>query len=299
MALDVRLAQLQIAVLHQLGDLDADTGEPIEVVRTLDGHILVSGTVLDDSLKKAIISRLEALNDRGLLDVRLNSKSDLVLPIASVSRRAAERPNIYDLEQSEPVVDVLLRRHFQAAGLSGEKLNSAMDQYSQNVLQHAQRALQHAYALKRLGSILSDPSLNSIGVASQRQWIGMVDEHSQGLETELGALRMQLAEIASSRESTGTDGAPTLIENPAQFDQAANRLLHHTQELNSNIGSLFTSNLSEEHHPGPDSLLTDAINAIPLRQSQEIARFAERLSFAEPGTRLEHGDEKKVPGEPQ
>jgi len=298
-AMDVHLAQLQIAVLHQLGDLDADTGEPIEVIRTPDGHIRVSGTVLDDSLKKAIISRLEALEDRRLLDLRLKSKNDLLLPEARASQRALERSSIYDVQRAEPEVNVMLRRHFQAAGLSGEKLNSAMGQYSQNVLQHSQRALQHAYALKRLGGILSDPRLNSIGVASQRQWSRMVNQHSQGLEAELGALRMQLGEIGSSRESTDADGPPAPIESPAQFDQAANRLLHHTQELNSDIGSLFTSNLSEERHPAPDSLLRVAINAIPLRQSQEIARFAARLSSAQPGNRLEHGDEKKVPDEPQ
>ncbi len=51
------LAELQIAVLYQLNRLRADTGEPIEVKRTEDGRIQVSGAIADDALKQQITSR--------------------------------------------------------------------------------------------------------------------------------------------------------------------------------------------------------------------------------------------------
>ena len=48
------LAELQIAVLYQLNRLHADTGEPIEVKRTEDGRIQVSGAIASDALKRRL-----------------------------------------------------------------------------------------------------------------------------------------------------------------------------------------------------------------------------------------------------
>jgi hypothetical protein len=64
------------------------------------------------------------------------------------------------------------------------------------------------------------------------------------------------------------------IEDPVEFERAANELLHHTQELNRYTGSVFTSNPTGERQSGQDSLLIKTMNAIPLRQAEELAYFA-------------------------
>jgi DNA-directed RNA polymerase specialized sigma24 family protein len=273
---ELQLAQLQIAVLYQLNGLGADTGEPIEVVRASDGHIRVSGTVLDSSLKQEIISHLEALEDHQLLDLRLISPRDVHIQVSSAQQATPEGTSLYDVDQAKPEVDATLRNYFQAKGLSGERLDSAIKQYSRDALQHAQRALQHAYALDRLGSALSATELRSIGLSSQQRWTEMVNRHATDLEEQLHALHAQLAEISpQGEESPDTGERPIRIEGPAQFNQVADHLLHRTQDLNSDVGRLFTSNPVKVEQS--DALLATTMKTIPLRQTEEIRRFAVEL----------------------
>lgn len=296
---DLHLTELQIAVLDRLNDIGADTGEPIEVDKTPDGHIRVSGTVGDDSLKHEIVSLLETLPDRRLLDLRLRSLRDLSVHTRNGRRTASDGARVYDLRQTEPAADAILQTHFQAQGLSGERLNSAITQYSLDVLEHGQHALQHAYALKRLGGVLATPALGSIDAVSRREWTTMVLEHAQGLEAELHALQGELNEIKISQGQLTDRGSQLVrIEDPAQFDELANRLLRQTQDLNSDIGRLFTSNMAEVKQSTPDSLFTKTLNDIPLQQTKQIAVFAARLNSGS-ASRSNDGDDKKTLDAPQ
>jgi DNA-directed RNA polymerase specialized sigma24 family protein len=301
--LDLRLAELQIAVLHQLNVLEADTGEPIEVVKTQDGHIRVSGAVSDSVLRQEISSSLDKLSNHQLVELRLIAPNDARVQIPTSSRAASEDSRIYDVERMKPETDAALRKHFQTKGLSGEELDNTIRQYSNNVLGNAQRALQHAYALNRLGSALSNVRVESIGEVSQRQWAEMVDKHANELDTALRALRGQLAEInTSGGMPPDAEGSYIRIENPTQFNEVAGSLLSQMQKVNTNVGELFTSNATVEGLPTEESLLAATINAIPLRQSREITRFASDLNsrggLATPD-RLSNEDDKRVSNRPR
>jgi DNA-directed RNA polymerase specialized sigma24 family protein len=275
----VQLAQLQIAVLYRLNRLGADTGEPIEVIRTPDGHIRVSGAMADSLLKRQIVSNLETLQDHQLLDLRLITPPDVLERASGAKRVIPEDTNVYDVGQAKPVVDAILRKYLQAKGVPADQLDSAAGQYSHEALQRAQRALQHAYALDRLGSALSATERKAIAPSSQQQWTEMVHKHATDLEEQLRALHGQLAEIVQpSIESPNARASLVRIENPDQFTRAADQLLHQTQDLNSDVGRLFTSNASVEKQPAQNSRLTTTMNAIPLRQAEEITRFAVELT---------------------
>jgi hypothetical protein len=71
------------------------------------------------------------------------------------------------------------------------------------------------------------------------------------------------------------------IESSSQFNNAATWLLHQTQELNSDVGRLFTANPTAAGQSDPDSLLPTIMKAIPLRQAEEITRFASKLKNSE------------------
>lgn len=297
---DLQLAQLQIAVLYQLNALDADTGEPIEVVRTPDGHVRVSGTVTDSPLKQKIVSHLETLEHHQLLDLGLLTPADAHVHISGEQRSSPGDASVYDVGQVKPMVDARLRKFLQPKKFSSEQLDSAVRQYSHDALQHAQHALQHAYALKRLGSALSTLELKSVSFSSQQKWTEMVSTHATDLASELRALHGQLAEIDPSDKQEPDPGGQSIpIENPQQFDQAATQLLHQAQDLNSDVGRLFTSNPSATEQP--DALLVTTINAIPLRQAEEMTHFAAELKTAGrsiPSTPPTDGHDKGIPEQP-
>ena len=54
-------AELEIGVLYQLHTLGADTAVPIEVLRSSDGRVHVSGTVPTDALRDQIAKQLSGL----------------------------------------------------------------------------------------------------------------------------------------------------------------------------------------------------------------------------------------------
>lgn len=279
---DVQLAELQVAVLYQLNHLGADIGEPIEVMRTPEGHILISGTVADSTLKREIVSHLEILKDHDLLDIRLISSHEMQTQASRVSPGIPESTNVYDINQGKPILDAILRKYFEAKGLSGDRVNSAVEQFSHTALQHAQRSLQNAYALDRLGNALSMTELNSIGLISQQQWTEMVVNHSSDLTEQLQQLQKQLAAVLPQASGLPEPtGESIQIETSAQFKKAAHQILRQTQELNEDVGKLLTSSSLVPGQSTPEFLLTASINAIPRRQTEELSRFAAKLKASE------------------
>jgi DNA-directed RNA polymerase specialized sigma24 family protein len=279
----VQLAQLQISVLYLLNTLGADVGQPIEVTRTMEGHLRISGVIAKNTLQREIVSRLNALEDHELLDLRLTSGND---PRGLSSLNPASGPEgtrVYDVNVTRPVIEEAIRRHFQSKGLSEAAVNASVETYTHEALKHAQLALQNAYALHRLGSALSVTEPSSIGTKSQAQWIEMVSNHATALADELHRLHDQLVEIDPSAEAVTSQVIPP-IETSGQFNETADQLLDQAQELNRNVGKVFAANPSQGSPSDPASLLTTTIKTIPLGQAEVIARFAGNLKNAQKAT---------------
>jgi hypothetical protein len=190
-----------------------------------------------------------------------------------------------------------LRSHFQAKGLSGEQLDSAVVTFSHDALEHAQLALQHAYALDRLGRALSTTELGSVTVSSQQQWTEMLHQHASALQEQLLAIRGQLGQLsaAATPDTTGGFGP---IEDPPQFSQAAGQLLQRVQELNRHVSNVFASGTSGEGQTSEDDLVAGIIKVIPLQPSTEIKSFAMELSSSATHSakhQADDGDAQKIP----
>jgi hypothetical protein len=273
--------QLQIAALYELNKLGADTGEPIEVARTSEGHVRISGTVADESRKRQINAGLEILADHQLLDIRLASQRDRGMPTSALQSKAQPITNVYSVAQTEAPADASLQRYFASKGWSGERVKLAAAQFSQDALGHSQRALQHAYALDRLGTAFTADELLSAGQVSEQQWAEMATRHATALENELRELREQLAQIepANSQSSTTMRGS-IQIDSPANFAQAAGELLGRTQHMNRNIGKVFTAGFAGKETQNAD-LILDAMRGIPMQDAARMSAFATHLANSE------------------
>jgi DNA-directed RNA polymerase specialized sigma24 family protein len=295
------LAELQIAVLYQLNRLGADTGEPLEVKRTDDGYIQVSGAIADDTLKQKIASQLRALPNHRFLDLKLFSPHELRIHGTHAPQSPATR--VYEIDQANSAADATLRKHFQAKGLSGEQLDSAVVTFSHDALEHAQRALQDAYALDRLGRALSASELRSVSLMSQQQWTEMLHQHASALKEQLSAIRAQLGNLSASPAALpDTDPGAVPIENPQQFSRAAGQLLQQVQDLNRRVSNVFASGTSGEDQTTQGDFVTAIVKAIPLQEAREIGSFARQLSSsATPPVMLRpnHGDGQQSSDKPR
>jgi hypothetical protein len=221
---EVQLAELYIAVLYQLNSLNADSSDPIDIDRTSDGHIRISGMVSDDERKQQILFHLNLLDNHHLLLMQLVSPADILRHGINASR-STETIARYDVQQTKIPADAALRTYLKTHGIAGKAQDDAVVAFSREALRHAQRALQSASALNRLGNTFPPDDLRSIGFSSQQQWAEMVAKHSATLETELRALHEQLSRLTpSSEQLPNVSNAGDAIENPTQFARAANQL---------------------------------------------------------------------------
>jgi DNA-directed RNA polymerase specialized sigma24 family protein len=277
---EAQQAELEIGVLYQLHTLGADTGVPIEVLRSSDGRVHVSGTVPTGALRDQIARQLSGLAAHDLLDLRIVSSRDLKFAPGGV--HGAVPIEAYEVNQPGFAADERIRRYFSAEGLSGDRLDAAAAQFSRDALQHAQRALQHAYALDRLGSSVSAEELRTMRLPAQKEWTGMVDSHATGLETELRSLHTQLAEIWSTGDEPGAMNREAMgIGDPVQFARVAAVLLRQVRDLNRHTGELFASNGKTVSDPNLAASIQTIIDTIPLEQAEDVVAFATGLSRLE------------------
>jgi len=211
--------------------------------------------------------------------------------------------SMYELGETKAPADTALRAYFQAQGLSGDPLDAAVSGFSREVLGHAQRALQSASVLDRLGSTFPAADLRFISLSSRQQWSEMAAKHAAALEVELRALHEQLGRLSPSTPQTpSVSDADAVIDNPAQFARAANQLLLRTQSLNRSVGSVFASSQSPDAAPASiDSLVVATDSAIPLQQAVEITSFAVQLSASGKTAAINRQDsraDKQPPNQP-
>jgi DNA-directed RNA polymerase specialized sigma24 family protein len=280
----VKLAELEISVLYILRSLRADTGIPIEVTRTPGGRVEVDGVVPTESLKRQINTRLHGLANAQFLDLKIaggGQAPGLRGPVHSAPLES------YEVSQTRFAADAPVRHFFASNGLAGDVLDQAVFKFSSNALARSQRALQHAYALDRLGTAVTGDELRSVSEKSQREWTEMVLEHARGEQSELRSLQEQLATVWPEESKDQEPGATAIeIGNPSQYARAARSLLEQASRLNQDMGELFTANgRTPEGVADQDTILKTMTVTQALHDSSRITDFATQLSETAEGKR--------------
>jgi hypothetical protein len=187
---------------------------------------------------------------------------------------------VYNVAPIEQPADSALRRYFQAKGISGQQIDAAIAQFSRDALDHAQRALQHAYALDRLGTSFSAEELRTMGPLAQEQWSAMVARHSSALKTELDKLHEQIAPLVPAGSAAPWNPKVSEISAPAEFATSARGLLRKVQKLNREVGSTFSSGPIDTARRNANSSIETTLGSIPLSGAEQLAEFGSRMENA-------------------
>ncbi len=276
---DVRIAELEVAVLVELNKIGADVGEPLQLERTANGHIRIEGVVEDADRKRQIVASLAAIRDRALLDVHVVSQQEMRVPHVLGKLRTNHSTSVYTVENSQSPADALIRNHFSQLGLSSDRISAFAAQFTRDTLGHAQRALQEAYALDRLGNSFSPTELREMDATSDQRWAHMAASHASALNREGRALHDQLAQLTPvDAQDSATHNVVALIQRPDQFAHAVRALLQEVQLLNNRTALAFTSGSVTSHNSDAEALVRDAARSIPMSDADSLSEFAARLA---------------------
>jgi DNA-directed RNA polymerase specialized sigma24 family protein len=265
-------ANLEVAVLFELFQQNADIGQPIEVSPITGGRIRIAGTIADARLLATIRERVAALPNANRVDFQVYSARDA----ASEARRGkAVRQELVTSTNDAPAAG-LVRDALLARGLKGEALQSAEQEFRASALAHAQTALQHAYALDRLGIILRRNGQSSLLPDARDKWAEMVERHSTAAAAELQVLRLQLDSISAGIAAIPSVN-PHSIADANGFTRSSSELRAKAQSVNEEVVKLFAGSAADVPPTQVHESIVRLRDALPLAEANRMRSFAARL----------------------
>jgi hypothetical protein len=266
-------ANLQVEVLYALFSLNADTGEPIDVTAMPDGRVRVQGTIADTKLLNALRGRLKSLaeNDRIVLEVHTVAQA-----AGGMHRPKNIRQETITAGGEAPAAS-LVRAACARRGLTGEAQLNAETEFSAAALAHGQSALQHAYALDRLGRILASSDASSLTPDARLQWTQMVKDHSSKASTELQALRSQLNSLGIATP-TMSSSVSDPITDLAGFARAAGDLRVEAEAVNRQVIDLFAGRAANIAADQVQDAMAYLLGELPIEEAGGLDSAAARLA---------------------
>ena len=269
---DANGANLEVMLLFELFQQNADIGQPIEVTPSSGGRIRMTGTLVDTQLLARIREGVASLPNASRVDFQIRSVEDAS---STVHRGTQSSEELLGTSSDAPAT-ALERDALRARGLEGTDLKNAEQEFAASALSHAQAALQHAYALDRLGGILERAGGYSLDPDSRVKWAQMVDQHSSAARKELQALRQLLDSVAA-----GTSAIPPVdasgITDALAFARATSDLRTQTQAVNEVVVELFAGSAVNQSPAEASDSIARLRATLPVVEASQINSFASRL----------------------
>lgn len=266
-------ADLQVEVLYALFSLNADTGEPIDVTAMPDGRVRVQGTVTDPKLLPMLEARMKNIAEANRVVFQVHTAAQAT---EEMRRSKSARQEIITAGGETPAAP-LVRAVCAETGLTGEALVNAEIEFSEAALAHGQSALQHAYALDRLGRILVTSGASSLTPEARLQWIQMVEEHSSKARTELQALRSRLNSL-SIVVPAGSASVNEPITDPAEFARRAAKLRGEAEAVNRQVIDLFAGRAANTAPDQVQAAVGRLLGELPIGEAGRLDSAASRLA---------------------
>jgi hypothetical protein len=233
----------------------------------------LTGTLANAQLLAAIREKVAALPNANRVDFQIYSAAQAA---SAVHRGNVLRQELAGTNGDAPAAG-LVRDALLARGLKGAALQNAEQEFAASALSHAQTALQHAYALDRLGTILRRAGESSLNPDARVKWTQMVERHSVASLTELQVLRLQLDSV-----SAGIAGIPSVdapgITDAAAFAHATSELRAKAQSVNEEVVRLFAGSAADLSPTQARESIARLRTALPVAEANRMRSFASRMT---------------------
>lgn len=224
-------AELEVEVLRLLNSAGADLGEQVDVTRTAEGSLRVSGIVETEQRKNEILRALQTVKDNPAVRVEVQTVAE------AISQRAQNKQD--SRRETVEGIEIAADTFPAYADLRASMTDEEARVFAARVVSRSHSAMRHAWALKRLMAQFSPEALRSLPPEAHAKWLALIQSHARSFERETASLRQQLQPIFSSGVAPGGAGAGE-NRNDAELARAVTRLVELASVNYDVVRSAFT-----------------------------------------------------------
>jgi hypothetical protein len=268
-ALSDSLDRKEVEALYALHTIRACLGEPVEVVRGQDSHLIVRGVVSDEERKRQVLAALGKLAGEPWLTLQVRTTADIFPEVAGTVSSSLT------LKLVRPHSRFLSRIEAHFAGRLAEPKREARE-FRDVAMKHGGALLSEAIALREISERLRDTAAMQMDRESERLLTLMARDHARSVRLQALGLRGHLApvfEILFEDQTLKARGEfDTSDPAAASLDPADTAVL--VRRIYDTETQLFGGDESAaEHDERVGQILADLV-----RVESEVQNLAVRLS---------------------
>lgn len=237
------IAHIVIAALKLVNQLTYELGDLLDVTRTEDGKVEISGVLQSRGAVAVVKQEAGPLMATGQLSVRLHSRDET--PAAAQKASTVSVTSVpVTLDHAKIPMDAELRAAYQDMGLSGEELESKILESAQSGISHGTQAKRAAFKLHQIISDdVSPDELRRLSAADRAIWLELLNRQARIVTDELAEISLSLSPGATKMDIQSSSHAlpqAALIPNAEELAVAAAELDNDC----SRLSTLLTENLA-------------------------------------------------------
>ncbi|MFN2532198.1 MAG: RNA polymerase sigma factor [Pyrinomonadaceae bacterium] len=269
------LGAVEVNILYLLDQINANSGEQIEV-RRLPGRELVVEAIVDtDKRKQEILQALASVASDPLVRTDVVTLEEAVKRETSAKRAPETVETVVILSDRIPVYDEVrryLEREMKTKGYSSD-VDAEIRRLSSRVIDQSRKGLLHAFALKHLVERFSDADLKLLNTESRQKWHEMIRSHARAFRESSAELRGYLGLIFPHPEA-GPASESADLPNDASLIEAVKSLVSFASATDDAISRAFS--LSPDMQPVVNTP-KGAIFWRTLSRSESLAAALEQI----------------------
>jgi len=282
------LAHVALQAFQFLNNLGPEIEGDIDVQRTADGPIQISGVLPTKDQERVLLNVFAPLRKDSRVAVELHSNEDPASERASPGAVKVEAYEPISAKDDQVPLDGDIRTALEHRGLSGSELDDRVHQLERESIQHASRVHREAWMIRQLGAAdFSAEEIQSLTSEDRMLWLTLLDKHIRAMSSELDPLAEAFDGLRSS--ATINQRGPS---NAFQPPQDVHQLAATVERLGSGaerLDRLLATGLAVSPRSSPTAHnLADIVELLAVLRTEEsvLHQTVARLQAADPdGTR--------------
>ncbi|WP_263356655.1 RNA polymerase sigma factor [Acidicapsa ligni] len=218
-------AHLALQVFQLLSNLGPDVERLLDVDRSPDGSVVVSGVLPSQEQKNSVAHVFGSLDAGHRLRLALHSSDEPVETSGPHGPLRVESLPAIPVENGHLPFDAELRAGLTGQGLSGHDLDVHIGQVATDALDRAARLHREAWTIRQIAAHgFRVEELQSMQPNDKMLWLTLLDKHTRSYAQELGQLDAALTPLLPIGEapSSSTAPPPTTLKELGAVAEALN-----------------------------------------------------------------------------